>query len=393
MKLFAQCGFGLGDKVQDALDKSLLDGVIFGCKDISPDNLNQKATSLISSNKKFEVLIDPQFYVTLQANNPNVNPGKLEDWSFFKANRRSQFESNDKIDSAIEEVLKTENNSIATSLIAPNIYISKSFDSIEGLIAKNFIRRSKAIASKVNRNKPVYASLLVTKEAFLQKSEFEDFLNDITALENPPDGFYLIVSTSTSGAIEELYHSEILSNWMLLNHVLSINGFKVINGYSDLFTPILGVVGAYAGAMGWWGTTQIFSMERFVKSSGKPMSQPLKKYFSIPILKRINHRQLMSCQEYNPGVLLNKSKYDKPFLSDPDQLSRTDEILQLWDAIRNMNDIFIKDDIIESIQHIVNHTLEAEKHLAQFGSLINSDSDYLEELRGGMQLFRTKANL
>ena len=35
---------------------------------------------------------------------------------------------------------------------------------------------------------------------------------------------------------------------MFLNDVLSVNGFLVINGFSDLLTPFLGAAGAEAGA-------------------------------------------------------------------------------------------------------------------------------------------------
>ena len=57
-------------------------------------------------------------------------------------------------------------------------------------------------------------------------------------LETPPDGFYVLVAAGNVEARAELLNAEVIAGWMFLNHVLSVNGFLVINGFSDLLTPL-----------------------------------------------------------------------------------------------------------------------------------------------------------
>lgn len=391
MKIMAQSGYGPGDKLMEGVTNNLIDGVIWGGKDIIPDKIFDLSQELLQKKADIEILFDPQFYVCLNANSPNAKLGKLIDWDYFKTYRRGQLELSPAIDKVLESVYTTILPLPLTTIIAPNIYISKSFDSIEGVIAKNFIKTTKTSFSQTGDKRKVYATLSVSKTALLQKTEFEEFLNDITVLENPPDGFYILVGTDFAGADEELYHSEIISAWMTLNYALSENGFEVINGCSDLFSPLLGCAGAYAGATGWWSNLRTFSMERFVseRSGGR---LPIVKYLSIPLLSRIPHTALNHYNTIYPDKILNNGLFDLEYLSEEPE--RKKEVLQTWEALGILNKELIDNDIQKSLENIIVHITKATgiiKQLNRFGASI--DDEYLNCLLEGISSFRNKIEL
>lgn len=55
---------------------------------------------------------------------------------------------------------------------------------------------------------------------------------------------------------------------MFINHTLTVNGFEVINSYSDILTPFQGAAGGVAGALGWWSNLRTFSLDRFSPAAG-----------------------------------------------------------------------------------------------------------------------------
>ena len=154
-------------------------------------------------------------------------------------------------------------------MIAPNLHISQSLDSREAVIAKSFIREARDVYAKLKDKRPLYASLVICREALQDRREFEEFINDITMLDAPPDGIYLIIAGRSAEARSDFFHADVIANWMLLNLSLSVNGMEVINGYSDILTPFLGVAGGTAGATGWWSNLRMFSIGEVLSRWGR----------------------------------------------------------------------------------------------------------------------------
>jgi len=127
----------------------------------------------------------------------------------------------------------------------------------------NFIRATGVQGKKIAPEKRIYATLAVSGEVLINAEELLRFLNQLIALEIPLDGFYVLVAAGNAEARTDLFNAEVTAGWMFLNHVLSVKGFLVINGFSDLLTPFLGAAGAEAGATGWWSNLRTFSLERF----------------------------------------------------------------------------------------------------------------------------------
>src|SRR3990172_12634757 len=103
-----------------------------------------------------------------------------------------------------------------TAVISPNILISRSFDYVEAVIAKNFIRQAKKVYDPFRDKRPVFATLAISREALLDFTELESFLNDITLLSSPPDGFYLIVGSRGAETRKDLYNSDFFSSLSFL---------------------------------------------------------------------------------------------------------------------------------------------------------------------------------
>jgi hypothetical protein len=392
MRLFAQAGHGTGDKVTNGLSENLIDGVIFRPKDLQRDTLTSRISDMRQYFPQADILLDPQFYLSLYADLPAVNIGNMSDWAHFKSFRRGELELTQNVDQVLEEFYNDISQLAVTSVIAPNIYISQSFDSREAVIAKNFIRQARRIFSKTSLTLPLYASLVVCREALQDRKEFEEFINDITLLDEPPDGFYLIVGSRSSDAKSDIYHADVVANWMLLNLSLSVNGYRVINGYSDIMTPFLGTAGGYAGATGWWSNLRMFSMESYFPSSGGRL--PVMRYLSKLLLNRITFSEKEALSIFAPNVI-NNLPHDADYSPEPE---RTMEILQSWEALKSLNDELLADSQQTSLDNCLNAVKQAQDaygKIAQYGIILDQKSrdEHLLALLEGLQQFKERAEL
>ena len=132
----------------------------------------------------------------------------------------------------------------------------------------------------------------------MDKQELVEFINEITLLEDPPDGFYVLISARNTEARSDIYNADVIAAWMFINHTLAVNGFKVINGYSDLLTPFLGVAGGAAGALGWWSNLKVFSLDRFAPSAGGGRL-PIQRYLSLALLTASPSLNSTSFEQYS----------------------------------------------------------------------------------------------
>jgi hypothetical protein len=393
MKLYSQYGWGDGEKTQTGLSENIIQGVICSPKDIAPDAARTKVENLVGVYPDSDFIMDPQFYVNLHATAHNVKLGKLPDWEFFRGYRQSQLEDLDKIDEVLQAYYDVQIELPVTAIVAPNIHVTRSFDSLQCSIAKNFIRRTGKLFARTGEDRPVYASLVVSREALLEQKEFELFLNDITALDNPPDGFYLVVSASSSSTRNEIFHADVIANWMLLNYSLKTNGFHVINGYSDLLSPLLGAAGGDAGATGWWSNLRQFSMEKFLPehSGGK---QPVIRYLSTALWNRITWTEKRAFESIISGFA-NGLPHDADYSPEPKE--RASEVLQSWEALQYLLQEHVTDDVESSLASIddalatvqLNYTTLA----AQISFARNSGDEHLAALDEGLSLFKRRAQL
>lgn len=398
MKLFAQHGFGVGEKVTEGFERGLIDGVIFSPKDIPLEKLRSK---ILDINRDFplkSILFDPQLYACFMGNFDGARLGNLiEDYgAYFQPRMRSHLEREKAVRDEIGRYLRFQIDLRVSGLIAPNIIISRSFDSVEAVISKNFIRLAGELKAEINDSRPLFVTLAISRNALLDKAELINFLNEITVLENPPDGFYLLIATETADSRQEIFHADVVAGWMMLNHVLKINGFKVINGYSDLLGAFLCGTGGEASATGWWSNLRAFSLDRFAPNSGGG-KLPIQKYLSSQLLNRISYFELNKFRDRIPEIL-NGLASDVIFPVDSEP-QRNLEVLQSWDALKKLNQEFSAHEEIENIrvmQLAIISAREAYTKILALGGIRldqKSNDEHLDALEQGIKLFVKLAEL
>jgi hypothetical protein len=399
VKLFAQHGFSDGLKTVEGLSKELIDGVIFSPRDIAPEKLRECASKFTESAPISERLFDPQYYATLNGVDPLSRTGYLEkEYSCYFAPRRYDQLLHDS--QVIEDVIKVLECEVAlplTALIGPNIIIGRSFDSAEAAIAMNFVRATGAQGRKIAPEKRIYATLAISRDALINTEELLRFLNQLTALETPPDGFYVLVAAGNTEARADLFNAEVIAGWMFLNHALSVKGFLVINGFSDLLTPFLGAVGAEAGATGWWSNLRTFSLERFSPAIGGGRT-PTERYLSCALLNRVTYYELDILRRRVRSVL-NRLSTDDLYAWDGSQPPRNKEILQTWDAIKALNQALVvsaeEKESLRRCAKAIETALDTYALISLQAVALDSKSgdSHLEELDGALRLFKRLAEL
>ena len=107
------------------------------------------------------------------------------------------------------------------------------------------------------------------------------------------------------------------ANFLYFCHVLSLNDYKIIVGYSDWPGFMLEAVGADFTACGWYQNLRQFSMDRFQPRDGG--RRPRKRYSSYKLL----YSPLLSPElqdMYKVGILnqvLSGSEYDDLIINGP----------------------------------------------------------------------------
>jgi hypothetical protein len=395
MKLYAQHGFGDGEKISIGLEEGLIEGVVFGAKDISPEKLREKLDQANELSPNAARLLDPQFYVSLLGGGTNLRLGSLEEYPYFRPYRRSQLELTERVGEVLQGALEFQASLPLSGIIAPNILISRSFDSAESVIAKNFIRATGERYGRLRDQRPVYATLAVSREALLEKSQLQEFLADITLLDNPPDGFYLLVGASSSEARTEIFHADIIAGWLLLNYSLAINGFEVVNGYADRLTPFLCAVGGTAGCSGWFNTLRTFSLDRFAPAATGGRL-PVQRYLSNRLLNRITFIELNGLRLFLPEVV-NGLAHDADFPTD-EEPQRNREVLQSWEALKALLNGLTAGDVTGNLAKCEAAIAQARDAYARISAArvpldAKSGADHLQALSEGIKLFRELAEL
>lgn len=400
MKLFAQHGHQPSDKIKRGLEEKVIDGVIFSPRYVSPEKLNNLIEEARNSNENAEIFIDPEFYATCHVDNPNNQLGYLPDWEHFIPQRRRDLVTAKTVDSVLQKTFEIMNSYNASAFVSPNIYISESFDSMEAGISINFINRSKTLASSLNKSIPTYATLAVDYRALLNTSNLKAFLNDITALDNPPDGFYILIGRGMINERSDIVNSEIVTSavigaWMLINYILSINEYQVINGYSDILTTFLGAVGGFAGATGWWSNLRTFTLGKYIRPERSGGRAPNIRYLSKKLLNRLKLEERENYSEIISDIK-NNLPHDHDYDSGvPD---RSTESLQTWEAIASLNKDLIRDDVDDSLKVLEKAVVDAGNVYSRLVSVGLTDgyeavNEYLGTLSESINTFRKLAEI
>lgn len=401
MKLFAQHGSKGGSRICDGLKRGLIDGVILSPRDAKYASLVDALDKFAAVDGEADRLFDPQFYACFHTTLPGARMGQLVegDYTYFGARRRAALEREANVRNDIQACLAFQADLNLTALIAPNIVVRRSLDSREAVIAKSFVRNTAEVHAELGFDRPVYATLAISTPALLNRQELHGMLSDLTALDVPPRGFYLLIENPEGEVPPWLVEPEVLANWLLINHSLKINGFEVINGYSDVLSPYLGATGADAGATGWWNTLKTFSLRRFEPTGGGGRF-PVARYTSCALLKSIRYTELDALREEIPDVLNGlptDAMYDEADGSKPDPFSN--EALQNWDAIGELNRRLVQDgDLTGSLDACRSALNDAEQQYVSANAAgvalrDRSNQQHIDAIRDGLASFERQAEI
>ena len=399
MKILAQDGYGPADKIESGLNEQFIQGALLSPRYRRPEQIHEKLEGLLIDGS--ELYFDPKFHASQYIGKPNAKLGKLEEWNYFDAPRRSSLITGSAITPMIKKTLLAQASFPVTGYIGPNIYVEDA-NSIDAGIALSVISKTKPAAEECDlTNKPVYASLAFHRDVLSNDKPFNDMVEALTSLETQPDGLYILIG---SGSVDDdgnhvrsdIYHDHVIAGWMYLNYALSINGFNIINGYSDLLSPLLGICGAYAGATGWFGSLRQFSMGRYIKPPTRGGQTPLIRYVSNALMARIKQTDYDDYKQIDPRVTNNLTS--DAYYAYGHEITRCEEVLQTWDAINEHCSACISDDICGDLDGFASR-IEQARHIwsnleeAGFTGGIEAQLEKLDALENGISLFKQWAEL
>ena len=395
MLLYAQHGHAPADKLASAVAQGFIDGVILSARYLTPDNAGRLIEDLREIRGDIHILFDPEFYATKAIGAPNAQLGNLELWPYFlQRSRNALLVGTSAVDEILRLTFSAQRQLDCSFFIAPSIFISNSFDSMDAVIELSFATRAKYIAADMGITKPVFVTLAFCKDALLDRYAFRNYLNLLTALEPLPDGAYILIGTgpadsSIGASRSELLAPEVIGGWMALNYALELNGIHTINGCSDIFSPLLGIANGTAAATGWWSNLQVFAMSRYIRG-GSFRQPPLIRYPSKRIMNRLTLEEREILSEISPEIM-NGLSTDAYYLGRVP--NRTEEALQLWQSLGSLCGDLISGNINEDLARFsaqVQQARQTHADLLSHGISQNYETnmDYLRVLDEGVRVFR-----
>lgn len=386
MNLFAQQGYGKGDKIQNGLDNKFLDGIILSPRDERKETMGAFIREIKENYPETHILFDPQFYYSLYLDGTSKN---LDTCDYFPGViNLSELRSFQSVSQVVTKCIEYQENLGLTKLVSPSILIN-SFSDRQAQIALTLAEESIRVAN--DKEMEIYISLIFNEGALNETRNLNDFLNELTTLDS--EGFYITVDRKTPDYNQDFETESTLINLLTFIYSLSeINEYQVIMGYSDIIGLLYSAVGAQGFSTGWFNSSRKFTVQqRILPSTGGRL--PRERYTSIPLLNSILISELDSiAQQYrsrglNYEVLLSDSNYENVVTTGnnpSDAWSRGISYLQHWSALKNgSNNIFSNpDDISDRLDDLEEHI---QKAIANY-TLLESMAVQLERFSNGKHL-------
>lgn len=261
MSLFAQHGYGKGDKLERLGNSHAIDGVILSPADEGAAALRQTARDL----RLYDVttLLDPQTYV--YAIPDAVARSHEENGLDFGTISWGSLTTADVGGHAASVVAVNEQMGTDGPIIAPGPR-QLSFADPWTPFAFQYARATLEVA----QGRPVLASLIIEEAGLGDWSAIEQWLDMATTLDVA--GFYIVVGRH--GNYPSAWDGALLANLGRLVYRLAVlNDYHVIVGYSDIAGLVSIAVGAEAIASGWSYRQRHFLAERWIpRRGGQPAS-------------------------------------------------------------------------------------------------------------------------
>lgn len=396
-KLLVQHGPAKGQKIDNALKKGSVDGVIFSPRDERIDSIFEYIRESKSLNKD-NVFIDSQFYYSTYNKNLAKN---LENTLNFpmEVSRRDFRVDKERINKYFSEYNKYLINK-TNNMLVPGL----SVDSIDwkfdySIDAYREFKKQKQFDT-------YYLTLVISSKLFHSKNDVDEILFDINDetkdLEN--NGIYLIINyDETNDSNYENIDSETLSNILYFVYLLKIKGFKIIIGYCFINSILFSAINCDYVASGWFNNLRKFTNLKF--ETVDIFGRRKKKYFSIPLLSNINLEIINELSKYfDVSKLKSNTLYDDLAFSDMDSVSFVDLEQQFWESLSNLINQFNQLETIEeklkklkeNIMSAISLSDEICNSIPDFSELknyIRTNTSHLREWLFALEMFIKKASI
>lgn len=382
MPVFAQHGFGVGSKIQTAIENGYIDGCIFSPKDIAQDKLISAIGDISKLGKKAVLYFDPQYYATIIAQESNAKLGYLaSDYTdYFSSKTLRDLRREKNVAEEAAKVIKFQKEQLnLPNIIAPNILIRDGLNSASSSISKNFLEICAEKANDASVSRQTLLTLALDQSCFRRTKDLLDLVDEITGMNLNIKGFYILVETSKEDGPNPWCTPEVLAGQMYLAYALSQNGYEVVFGYSFLPAPYLWAAGANSIACGWFNTLRYFSTNRFIDLS-KGGRKANRRYLSNMIWYP------MEWIHVQPMHLMNGLKTDELYTmpQDDKRPNEEDEILQYWDTLKNKEKYVQKATYVEAkTQLLLKDLMKQSKILTNLSK--GARISYADEIIRGCQ--------
>lgn len=332
MSLYAQHGYGKGNKLDKGIKDGLLSGIILSPKAEKPERIKEYIDNTYKNHPQIDILFDPQFYVGAFAG--EKSEGKLNQYPYYKPDiTRAKLSVPRNLHQYAEDVIGYQEELNLKKIISPTIL----FDDFNGKQSQIAVSLAYEAVSLSEDNADLLIALCINENAFRNREAMNEFLDIISLLD--VRGFYLIIDRATSNAKESFINGDVLINIMQFCYTLAtINEYEVILGYTDLLSIPLTVTGVSATACGWHNGLKMFAESNFRPSTGG--RRPRKRYTSSKLLNSI----LLLPEMYTIRSIghmknvLSGTQYDSILSSTFNDAEWTDEIscLHNWCTLGNI---------------------------------------------------------
>jgi hypothetical protein len=356
MSIFAQCGYGRGEKIERAINEVLIDGVIMSPRDERRNRLESTIAQWRQNNPNLNVLFDPQFYITI-VNNHRAN--YLEEYDYYSNNPtlgRGDFSAS-RIQRYVQNCITYQYDILGRALsylVSPTVYFD-GFRDNWSQIALDFGLESLDYHGSLANPMPLFITLVISENAFNDMDAMREYLDALTSLE--VHGFYIILQRNNNALRNDL-NPDLFGKFMYFCYILSIiNEYTILVGYSDWHSFLLEAAGVKFAACGWYQNLRHFNINRFLPSTGG--RRPHRRYSSIPLLSSpLIFPELVDIFQANLlSNVLSGSDYDAILSNDPavGEQDWSDEIscLSHWFSLKSLS------ERISSIESIPDRIQEA----------------------------------
>jgi hypothetical protein len=393
MPVYAQHGHGKSDRLPAAFDTGSLQGVIFGARNEKYTNM-QTCLDALRTSYDVKLLFDPQFYVTTLV---PASERFLPEYPYYSAGRTSaDFVGPKKLNLFAKQTLDLQAGWPLDRIISPSVLFNR-FDDKWCQIALNLASASLDYHAGLDNPSPLLLSLIIAEEALDSREELEGFLDQVTAWE--PHGFYVIVAR-TESTYSQRYDSNRLAHLLYLTYILgSVNGFEVVNGYSDFCGPMLRAVASTAFATGWSQSLRQFHKRSFIRR--KPGGQPPRlRYSSVPLLNSIMLGELQQAFEVDAmDLVLSNVPSDTVITSatSPDASTWNQRISELhhWEALQSIDVAMVGDASVDmgQMRNRLENASALYVALAAAGVVFERQENHLKQWIEALDIFAGMSGL